>query len=246
MALREQFESSGGWLFRWRGYVPLAIIALIVFVMRDFHYLGNSPHLNALWEMGCAAISFLGLGIRAYTIGHTPKNTSGRNAREQRAESLNTSGIYSIVRHPLYLGGFFIYLGIVLVAHVWWLAVICVLAYWLYYERIMFAEEFYLRGKFRSAFEQWAERTPAFVPDVRLWQPPDLPFSLKNVLRREYNNFFGAVLILFVLDGVGRYFAEGQVRLDPAWTIFLGVGFTIWIVLRTIKRNTEWLRVPGR
>jgi len=87
MALREQFESSGGWLFRWRGYMPLAIIALIVFVMRDFHYLGNSPHLNSLWEIGCVAVSFLGLGIRAYTIGHTPKNTSGRNAREQRAES---------------------------------------------------------------------------------------------------------------------------------------------------------------
>ena len=246
MALREQFESSGGWLFRWRGYMPLAIIALIVFVMRDFHYLGNSPHLNSLWEIGCVAVSFLGLGIRAYTIGHTPKNTSGRNAREQRAESLNTSGIYSIVRHPLYLGGFFIYLGIVLFAHVWWLAVICVLAFWLYYERIMFAEEFYLRGKFGSAFEQWAERTPAFVPAPRLWQPPNLPFSLKNVLRREYNNFFSAVLILFVLDGLGRYFAEGRVRLDLAWTIFLGVSFAIWIVLRTIKRNTEWLRVPGR
>jgi len=73
-----------------------------------------------------------------------------------------------------------------------------------------------------------------------------LPFSLKNVLRREYNNFFSAVLILFVLDGLGRYFAEGRVRLDLAWTIFLGVSFAIWIVLRTIKRNTEWLRVPGR
>jgi hypothetical protein len=110
----------------------------------------------------------------------------------------------------------------------------------------MFAEEFYLRGKFGNAFEQWAERTPAFVPDLRRWRPPDLPFSLKNVLRREYNNFFSVVLMLCVLHSVGRYFAEGHFQLDPGWTIFLGVGFAIWIVLRTIKRNTEWLRVPGR
>lgn len=246
MALREQFESSGGWLFRWRGYLPLPIIALILLVMRDFHYLGGSRQLNALWEWTCVAVSVCGLGIRAFTVGHAPRNTSGRNAREQRADSLNTSGIYSIVRHPLYLGNFFVYLGVVLFAHVWWLAVICVLAYWLYYERIMFAEEFYLRGKFGSAFEQWAERTPAFVPDLRLWQPPDLPFSPKNVLRREYNNFFSVVLILFVLDCVGRYFAEGHIQLDQGWAIFLGVGFVIWIVLRTIKRNTEWLRAPGR
>lgn len=246
MALREQFESSGDWLFRRRGYLPLAIIGLIVFVMRDFRYLADSRRLNALWEWGCVAVSFCGLGIRAYTVGYAPRNTSGRNAREQRADRLNSSGIYSIVRHPLYLGNFLVYLGVVLFAHVWWLAVICILAYWLYYERIMFAEESYLRGKFGGEFEQWAGRTPAFVPDARLWQPPDLPFSPRNVLRREYNNIFSVVLILFVLDGVGRYFAEGRLQLDPAWTIFFCVGFAIWIVLRTIKRNTEWLRVPGR
>ena len=246
MALREQFESSGGWLFRWRGYLPLPIIALILLVMRDFHYLGGSRQWNALWEWTCVAVSFCGLGIRAFTVGHAPRNTSGRNAREQRADSLNTSGIYSIVRHPLYLGNFLVYLGVILFAHACWLAVICVLAYWLCFERIMFAEEFYLRGKFGAAFEQWAARTPAFVADVRLWQRSDLPFSLKNVLRREYNNFFSVVLILFVLDFVGRYFAEGQIQFDPAWTIFFCVGLAVWIVLRTIKRNTEWLRVAGR
>lgn len=246
MALREQFESSGGWLFRWRGYLPLPIIALILLVMRDFHYLGGSRQWNALWEWTCVAVSFCGLGIRAFTVGHAPRNTSGRNAREQRADSLNTSGIYSIVRHPLYLGGFFIYLGVVAFAHVWWLIVICVLAFWLYYERIMFAEESYLRDKFGHAFEQWAARTPAFVPDLQLWQPPDLPFSPRNVLRREYNNFFSVVLILTGLEEAGRYFAEGRLLIDPAWAIFFCAGFAIWIVLRTIKRNTEWLRVPGR
>ncbi len=246
MALREQFESSGGRLFRWRGYLPLVIIALILWVMRDFRYPGDSRRLNALWQLGCIALSFGGLGIRAYTVGHAPRNTSGRNAREQRADSLNTSGIYSIVRHPLYLGNFLVYLGVVLFAHVWWLAAICVLAFWLYYERIMFAEEFYLRGKFGNAFEQWAERTPAFVPDPRLWQRPDLRFSLKNVLRREYNNVFSVVLILSALHFLGQYVVEGRIRADPAWTIFFSAGFTLWIVLRTIKRNSEWLRVPGR
>ena len=246
MALREQLESSGGWLFRWRGSLPLVIFALILWVMRDFRYLGDSRRWNALWEYGCLAVSFCGLAIRAYTVGHAPKNTSGRNVREQRADRLNTSGIYSIVRHPLYVGNFFVYLGVAMFAHVWWLVVICVLAYWLYCERIMLAEEFYLRGKFGCVFEQWAQRTPAFIADARRWQPPDLPFSLKNVLRREYNNFFSVVLILFVLDGVGRYFAEGRIQLDPVWTIVFYVGFAIWIVLRTIKRNTEWLRVAGR
>ena len=57
-------------------------------------------------------MSFFGLGIRVFTVGFTPKNTSGRNTAEQIADVLNTSGIYSMVRHPLYVGNFFMWLGI--------------------------------------------------------------------------------------------------------------------------------------
>ncbi|MGC9453013.1 MAG: methyltransferase family protein, partial [Oceanipulchritudo sp.] len=50
--------------------------------------------------------------------------TSGRNTKQQVAYSLNTTGFYSVVRNPLYLGNFFMYLGIALFTHHWWLVLV--------------------------------------------------------------------------------------------------------------------------
>jgi len=101
-------------------------------------------------------ISLCGLAIRVYTVGHTPANTSGRNTAGQLAESLNTTGIYSLVRHPLYLGNFFMWLGVALLIANFWFVIAFVFAYWIYYERIMFAEEQFLRTKFGPTYVEWA------------------------------------------------------------------------------------------
>ena len=148
MALKEDFENTGNWLFRWRSYLPLIMISIFLLALREYEYPGNSEYLDHLWEVFCLIVSFIGLGIRVFTVGHTPKGTSGRNTKGQVAETLNTSGTYSVVRNPLYLGNFFMGLGLAMFAHLWWLTLIYILTFWLYYERIIFTEEEYLRNKF--------------------------------------------------------------------------------------------------
>jgi protein-S-isoprenylcysteine O-methyltransferase Ste14 len=246
MTLREEFEKSGNWLFRHRSNLPLLMIGIMILSMRNFHYLGHSEMLDRLWEGFCFFVSFLGLGIRILTIGHTPGGTSGRNTREQIADTLNTSGMYSIVRHPLYLGNFFIWLGISLFAHQWKLTLICILFFWVYYERIMFAEEAYLMRKFGKSFDDWANKTPAFIPNFKKWKKPELPFSLRNVLKREYNGFFVIILSMFSLEMIGNIFAEGKLKFDLIWCIILAIGFLVWTTLRTLKKKTMLLHVEGR
>ena len=247
MALQEELERTGNWLFRWRSFIPLALVVPMFAAMRHFEYLGHRHLYQEFWAFLCMGISFLGLAIRAAVVGQTPYGTSGRNTWQgQVADSLNTRGVYSVVRHPLYLGNFIIWLGISLFALTWWLTVIFALLYWIYYERIMFAEEAYLRRKFGKSFDDWAARTPAFLPRFSGWEKAELPFSLRNVLRREYTGFFGIVAGFFLLEVSEHVAVEHELNFEPHWMAIFLAGLTIYLTLRTLKKHTALLDVEGR
>lgn len=244
MALREHFEGVGNWLFCWRSYLPLALVPLLAIGVWENRVAGFVPPL--WWTLLCFAVSLAGLGVRVVTIGFTPRGTSGRNTHGQRADELNTSGIYATVRHPLYLGNFLMWLGVTMYSQLWWLVAIVSLIFWLYYERIMFAEEEFLRRKFGESYVKWANSTPAFIPNLRRWHSPSLEFSLRNVLKREYSGLMGVVLSFAVL-GLSEHMAvEGRLALDPAWQVICLVGVLLYFVLRTIKQQTRLLEVEGR
>jgi len=147
MSLTEEFEQSGSWLFMRRGYLPIVLLSagIIVLMLNEL----NPDRDFLITDIVYLFISFLGLAIRAFTIGYTPKNTSGRNIKAQKAEVVNTTGIYSIVRHPLYLGNFVIWLGLSLFTESPFFIVIFILAFWLYYERIMFANPLFFPSFFQ-------------------------------------------------------------------------------------------------
>jgi protein-S-isoprenylcysteine O-methyltransferase Ste14 len=246
MSLLKQLERNGSWLFRRRSYLPVVVIPVFLACLPSFTYLGANHKLNEVWQMVCLAISFSGLAIRILTVGRAPLGTSGRNTREQVAHSLNTTGIYSVVRHPLYLGNYLILIGMALWPHVWWLAVLTSCAFALYYERIMLAEEAFLRKRFGDDFETWAAATPSFLPRFRDWKPSAISFCWRTVLQREYNAFLLIIGVFFVFDMIGDSFAERRWHLDYGWFFFFLAGFVIFATLRTIKKRTRLLHVEGR
>jgi protein-S-isoprenylcysteine O-methyltransferase Ste14 len=249
MALKQELEKQGSWLFRWRSYLPIVILPIMLVALRNSEYLERAlgDFADEVWEGFCIALSFAGLAIRCIVVGYAPKGTSGRNAKEQKATTLNTTGMYSIVRHPLYLGNFVIALGITLFIQVWWFALIAILAFWLYYERIMFAEEEFLEKKFGTMFSEWADKTPTLLPKWKHWQRPGLPFSFKNVLRREYSGFFAIIASFTFLEIIGDALAEGRLELNWKWWVtFFITGLIVYLTLRTLKRRTGMLDVGGR
>ena len=246
MALRNQLERSGSWLFRYRSYLPLAILPVFLVCLASSSYLGHSHVINEFWQAGCMGISFSGLVLRVIVVGHAPYGTSGRNTRDQVADTLNTTGMYSVVRHPLYLANYLIVIGFTMEFHVWWLVLLATCIYALYYERIMLAEEAFLRARFGAVFEQWAAVTPAFIPKSHGWKPSPVSFCWRTVLQREYNAFFLIIAVFFLLDLIGDSIAKGRFTIDPKWFgIFIG-GFVIFATLRTLKKRTRLLTVEGR
>jgi len=222
------------------------LIPVFLACLPSFKYLGASHKLNEAWQIFCLAISLAGLVVRVITVGRAPLGTSGRNTREQVARALNTTGIYSIVRHPLYLGNYLILIGMALWPRVWWLPVFTSCLFALYYERIMLAEEAFLRQQFGDVFETWAAATPAFIPRLRGWKPSPVSFCWRTVLQREYNAFILIIGVFFVFDLVGDCFAERRWRMGYGWFALFLACFAVFATLRTLKKRTRLLHVEGR
>ncbi len=252
MALIHSFESSGNFLFKYRGQIPvvLFVLAIPVIYFTDYSCFAKTAWLEPVAMWLAIALSLLGFVIRAITIGTTPKGTSGRNTKQQVAEVLNSTGIYSTVRHPLYLGNYFMWIGIVAFTYNIWFVLTVSLAYWLYYERIMFAEERFLERKFGEDYLDWSLQAPAFWPSFKNYKKSKVPFSIKVVLRREYSGVLATVLG-FIFVAVARdYFLSLQYEVPYVWNwwyaYILGGTVVITIILRSLKHYTRVLHEDDR
>jgi protein-S-isoprenylcysteine O-methyltransferase Ste14 len=246
MALIHSFERSGNFLFRFRGQIPVILFVLAVPVI---WYTGNAG-LPQKWQriitLAGIVLSAAGFLIRSYTIATTPAGTSGRNTEQQVAELLNTSGIYSMVRHPLYLGNYLMWAGIVIFTFNFWFFLVMSLAYWLYYERIMFAEERFLERKFGNQYLDWSKSVPAFIPSFQNTVKSSISFSLKSVLRREYSGFLATVTGFAFVDHLRYYFLNKSFEIWRASTVCFLAAIFLALVLRTLKHHTSLLSESDR
>lgn len=248
MALREELQEQGNWCFRWRSYLPLLIVPILFVALRSSESLervfGNI--VDNVYEGLCLMVAFAGLTIRCIAVGYVAGGTSGRNTISQEADTLNTTGMYAMSRHPLYFGNFVIFLGLTLFVGVWWFTLIAILAFLVYYERIIFAEEEFLRKKFGRAYLEYATRTPVFWPALRGWQQPSLPFSFRKVLKREYSGFFAIIASFTLLEFIGDLIVEKRFELSVGWIVFFLLGLFTYLSFAGLKKKTRFLNVDGR
>jgi protein-S-isoprenylcysteine O-methyltransferase Ste14 len=250
MALLEEMESQGNFLFKYRGTFPIIILVIgfgiyLETEINSEKYAWEDTLREKIYEFFCLLVSLFGLFIRSYTVGHTPANTSGRNTEGQLADTLNSTGIYSIVRHPLYLGNFFMWFGVAMLTMNLWFIIAFIFIYWVYYERIMFAEEQFLRKKFGTIYTMWANRTPAIIPAFKKFVKPSLPFSWKKVLKKEKNGLVAVFLVFFAFHALGQLITERKIE-----NMYLAYGciFSIvfYLVFKYLKKYTKVLDEEGR
>lgn len=203
----------------------------------------RSPELSRLWLIAALGIGSFGLIIRAAAVAFAPEGTSSRDTHQLRAPSLNTTGMYSVVRNPLYLGNALMWLGAVASLGLWWLVALTAALYWLYIERVILVEESFLETEFGRAFNEWADRTPAFVPNLSCWRPASSTLSWRRV-SAEHNGLLGFLLAvsLFSLGVeviVGRR-AWSDWQADH-WMMVaaLATALTLSVVLVIAKRVTR-------
>ncbi len=250
MALKSTFRKQGNWLFKYRGSIPLVVLLVGagMIIYSDLYpetSLIKQTSYERIYETFCILVSLFGLYIRIITVGHTPVNTSGRNTEKQIADVLNTTGMYSTVRHPLYLGNFFMWFGPALLTFNLWFIVAFCLFYWLYYERIMFAEEEFLEESFGKVYTDWADTVPAFVPSFKNYKKPGLPFSWKKILKKEKNGLAAILLIFTFFDVVGELI-NGRTDFNYYLIGACILTTVLYLVLKFLKHKTNVLNEKGR
>ncbi|MBD3240224.1 MAG: DUF1295 domain-containing protein, partial [Chitinivibrionales bacterium] len=240
MPLKEELRAQGNWLFRHRSHLPLLILLLLPVAICELDAGRYLFRWLPWWQFLSLGVSLLGLLVRAVAVAGAARGTSGRNTRGQKADNLNTTGLYACVRHPLYVGNYLLFLGVTLLTGVWWFVIVGSLLYWLYYERIMYAEEEFLRDKYGDSFVQWASRTPAFLPALGRWTAPPA-VSVKRVLKNEYTSVLGLAASFAAVDTLIVSLTTEQFAYSLFAAAVLGVGAVQYVVLRVLRKYTRVL-----
>jgi protein-S-isoprenylcysteine O-methyltransferase Ste14 len=139
--------------------------------------------------LGGAVILLPGILIRAWASGHIRKG-----------EDLATTGPYSLVRNPLYLGSFFLGLGIsVMGGRVSWIVVpLYLVLFTLVYHRKMRDEETHLEKIYGERYRAFKAAVPRIVPRLRRPLPGEFSWRLVWV-HKEYELWLGVAAAVAVL-----------------------------------------------
>jgi protein-S-isoprenylcysteine O-methyltransferase Ste14 len=243
--LLDQIPRSGDWLFRWRGQLPVLMLPLFLLGLLDARLPASLPPSIRAWQFASLAIACAGLVIRVVAIGTAPAGTSERSTTNPRASELRTSGLYSVVRHPLYLGNTLTAVGFACFTTVWYLPVIVALVGILYHERIAAREEVFLEGRFGDEFLRWADRVPAMAPRLSGYVRSTTPFVWRRVVGREFHGLFVIGSVLFALDLARSALAAGRLVFDPFWTALFLATAAIFVICTVLKKTTRLLEVDG-
>jgi len=186
LAKPSRLAAIGQKLFRWRGLLPVPIIALVAVIAASGP--GLSSELDwALKGLGLA-LSISGESLRFWTLGLVPEGTSGQGYTLEAAV-LNTQGPYAYVRNPLYLGNLGICAGLLLVANAPWGYAIGLSFFFVQYFFIVRAEESFLRQKYGAKFEEYASKVPRWFPRLTPAYPGPLRSEIdwSRAISKEHN-----------------------------------------------------------
>jgi protein-S-isoprenylcysteine O-methyltransferase Ste14 len=241
MSEQNQLEKLGNQFFKYRGQIPVLFFIVAFGLMHYFPMYANWRNSNYI---GFAiALVVLGHLIRALAVGKRAAHTSGRNRDEQVADALNSTGIYSMVRHPLYLGNITTYIGWAIFTGIDWLVPVFLVLFVAYYRLIIYAEEQFLTRKFGQAYLDWRKQTPLLLPAFWKYKANAQPFSWKVVLENEYSGWAASMTTAFVLVLFQNYVLgvlQGTLNIHLAMGLFIVV---FGLGMRYLKKKTRVFKV---
>ena len=239
MILSERSLLVGRWLRARRRWMPLIVVVMAVvtlFFARPFTMI----HDSWLHNMLCLLISCAGIAVRFVTVGYLPEKSCECNRPEpDNMMWIDKTGMYSLMRHPLHVGTFLMWLGLVLYVGVGWFMVGVALLLVMCYEKIIIAEEDDRTRRLGDAYAEWCGLTSAVWPRWSQWVPSERPFSVLRAMRIECNGIMWLGLSYAVVDlmkNMSRHFSFG---FSDFWLAVLIIVLLFVLLVKVILRMSD-------
>jgi len=230
----------GSFFFKHRTLTPIPLIILVLVIFRPID-LGTT---NLLVNLSGLVIGFLGQAIRIWAVGYSFPGTSGRESY-LRADHLNTTGIYSLVRNPLYIGNFLFLSGVVIIFSNLWALLFFALFLIIQYYLIILAEESFLKEKYGRHYEDYCRRVYRILPGFSNYRQNQNPFNLRKVIFKEKDSLFNMLVMMLLLVAYKEKFFTGRLA-SPVIFIVPGVLLIIvYIVVIILKKRSPEYRITS-
>ena len=199
----------GDFFFKYRNKAFPVIIAILFLLCRPVD-LFRSPDLEVAKDAIAILISLSGLLLRALVVGYAYIKRGGVN-KQVYAETLVTEGMFSICRNPLYVGNMLIYMGIFLLHGAPAVVVLGTALFYFIYICIIATEEKYLRNKFGTQYQAYADVTSRWFVDFNRFTAATkgMYFNYRKVIIKDYPTIFTTLLIILVLEEYKIYTETG-------------------------------------
>jgi len=168
---------------------------LVGITFASIYLIVSKPSLLVLYVIG-AELAIFGEVIRIWSTGYIRKN-----------KLLCSAGPYGYLRHPLYLGSFFIGLGFCVIAINPQVIVNTIIIFVLFFSLFIFIyntaikkEEENLIKTFGNEYVRYKEVVPSIIPRLRPYYEDNLVrFSWSLFLKnKEYNAVIGVCILLII------------------------------------------------
>lgn len=183
------------WVFRLRSYTPIPFLLIMLWFAR--------PTVVSL-VVGFTIV-FVGEMIRFWGVSIVGAET--RTTGAVGGTYLITTGPFSYVRNPLYLGNMMLYtgVGVMSVALFPWLQIVALTWFYVQYTLIVSREEEYLAKAFEGEYEDYRKNVRRFLPRLtpyRSTHPPAKGMSTSEGIASERRTLQAIVLVTAIIAAI--------------------------------------------
>jgi protein-S-isoprenylcysteine O-methyltransferase Ste14 len=148
----------GGWLFRKRTSLPVPIILALVLI--------PAPGPSSIGGLAAAGGLLVAIGeaLRLWGVHHIGAIS---RTRTDRLGPLIDSGPFALVRNPLYVGNFLLWVGFTLSSGLVWLVPLVAVLLGFEYHAIVRWEERLLEDRMGLVYRDYTRRVPRWVPRLQ-------------------------------------------------------------------------------